>query len=338
MINKKKKLLNNLLVVGAGSIGKRHIANNLKFFENIDIADTREDRIKECQQKFKINLVFKDFNVALKKKKYDAVFITTPPHLHLKIAKLAVKNKSHILIEKPLGMNTKGWDNVSKICKKNKLVNYIAYCHRHINYTKKFKKFLTEKKIGKLLNGNLTWGSYFPDWHPWEKYWTYYMAKKKQGGGALMDESHGIDLIRYFFGEPKKIVAFVDKISNLNITADDNAFLLFKMKNRMLINLNFDIISKPTKCYLQINGSKGSLVWDRVNHEIKFYSDKKKKWSIFKYSKSDYLKMYKTQANYFIDCIKKRRKSNIDINDAIKTQKIIDKSFKSQKKGKLIYN
>ena len=48
--------------------------------------------------------------------------------------------------------------------------------------------------------------------------------------------------------------------------------------------------------------------------------------------------MYKTQANYFIDCIKKRRKSNIDINDAIKTQKIIDKSFKSQKKGKLIYN
>lgn len=330
--------LNKLLVVGVGSIGKRHIENNKNFFKKIDIVDNRIDRLNECEKKFSINEKFTNYKVALNKNKYNAVLITTPPHLHLEIAKIAVSKKAHILIEKPLGMSIKGWTHIHKYCQKNNLISYVAYCHRHINYTQKVKSLLNKKLIGKLLNANLVWGSYFPDWHPWEKYWSYYMAKKKQGGGALMDESHGIDLIRYFFGEPRKIFALVDKVSELKMTADDNAFLLFKMKNKMQISLNFDLISKPTQCYIRINGSKGSIIWDRDNHVVKVYSDKKKKWINYNYSKEDFLKMYKTQAKHFIDCIKKRKKPLIDIKDAIHTQKIIDKSFASQKLGKLINN
>ena len=186
------------------------------------------------------------------------------------------------------------------------------------------------------MNANLTWGSYFPDWHPWEKYWTYYMAKKSQGGGALMDESHGIDLIRYFFGEPKEIFAMVDKISNLKMSSDDNAFLMLRMKNNMLINLGFDLISKPTECKINVRGSNGSLIWDRDEHKIKYYSGRTKKWKILKYSKKDFLNMYKIQAKHFIESIIKRKKPIIDINDALKTQEIIDKAFVSQKTGKLI--
>ena len=43
--------------------------------------------------------------------------------------------------------------------------------------------------------------------------------KKAEGGGALLDESHGIDLIRYFFGEVKEVFAIVDKTSKLEISA-----------------------------------------------------------------------------------------------------------------------
>lgn len=332
----KKKKLNKLLVVGVGSIGKRHIDNNKNFFKSIDIADLREDRLQEANSKFKIHSMFKNYKIALNQNSYDAVLITTPPHLHLEIAKLAVKKKTHILIEKPLGMTIKGWKEISAKCKKLKLVNYVAYCHRHVNYSKILKKFLTKKKIGHLINANLIWGSFFPDWHPWEKYWSYYMAKKEQGGGALMDESHGIDLVRYFFGEPKEIFALVDKISNLKMTADDNAFLLFKMKNKMLINLSFDLVSKPNNCKIEIKGSKGTLIWNRDEHNLKFYSYKNKKWKIYKFSKKNFLDMYKKQAQHFVDSIYKKTKPIIDIEDAIKTQNIIDKCFLSQKTGKKI--
>ena len=46
--------------------------------------------------------------------------------------------------------------------------------------------------------------------------------------------------------------------------------------------------------------------------------------------------MYKKQAQHFVDSIYKKTKPIIDIEDAIKTQNIIDKCFLSQKTGKKI--
>ena len=59
------------------------------------------------------------------------------------------------------------------------------------------------------------------------------MAKKNQGGGALLDESHGIDLVRYLFGEVDSVFAKVGNFSDLEISSDDNAYLtlIFKEKN-----------------------------------------------------------------------------------------------------------
>ena len=173
----KKKL--RILVVGVGSIGRRHIENFKNYTKKIEIVDISKSRIRECYKKFEfINASYLSYKEAIEKNKYDAVLICTPPHKHLEIARLAAKNKINTFIEKPLGMNVKGWDTVIRLNKKHKLINYVAYCHRHINYIKLAKKFLKQKKIGKILSGYIRWGSYLPDWHPYEKYYNFYMAKK----------------------------------------------------------------------------------------------------------------------------------------------------------------
>ena len=91
---------------------------------------------------------------------------------------------------------------IAKICEKKELINYVAYCQRYINYTET-KRLYRSRNYRKNYQCEFRWGSYFPDWQPWEDYRNY-MAKKEQGGGALLDESHGLDLIRYFFGEASK--------------------------------------------------------------------------------------------------------------------------------------
>ena len=73
--------MKKILVIGTGSIGKRHIDNFSKFFDKIDIAEIRKDRQEETKKKFKINEVHDDYKIPLNKNKYDAVIITTPPHL-----------------------------------------------------------------------------------------------------------------------------------------------------------------------------------------------------------------------------------------------------------------
>ena len=233
----------SILIVGVGSIGKRHFSLFKKYFEKIDLCDVNLGRCKSIMKDNKkiINKIGSNFSKMISKNNYKVVCITTPPHMHLKIAELAIKSNANIFIEKPLGMNNKGWKKISLECKKKKLINFIAYCHRFIPYTKILKDILKSNKIGKVHFVNLRWGSYLPDWHPYEDYRSFYMSKKSQGGGALMDESHGIDLLRYLFGEIKSVYADVKNISELELSSDDAALLTLEFKNGINCHANFDL-------------------------------------------------------------------------------------------------
>jgi len=330
MINKK------ILVIGVGSIGKRHAKCFEKLNYEIDIVDISKKRIMEAKGKIKVVDSFIDYRQALSTKKYSGVLVCTPPHLHLEMSSQVIKKNCNLFIEKPLGMNTNGWAKLFDECKKKKIVNYVAFCHRHINYIRKSKKIILDGKIGKILTGNIIWGSYLPDWHPWEKYYNFYMAKKNEGGGALMDESHGIDLLRFLAGEVEDVHARVLNVSSLKITSDDLTVMNCRLKNKSVFQLNFDLISRVPRVSIEIIGTKGSLIIDRVLNQIKLYSSRKKKWSILQFSQNDLLRMYDDQAKYFIDCINKKHKNHQDIADGIKTQKIIDKAFESSKKKKIM--
>ena len=105
-----------LLIVGAGSIGKRHIRNALKIGlskENIIVVDTRKDRLEEVK-KLGIKLFFNDFDKAIKED-FDAGIICSPTSLHIKHSIKLAELKKHLLIEKPLASNLEGVKNLSKI-------------------------------------------------------------------------------------------------------------------------------------------------------------------------------------------------------------------------------
>ena len=330
----KKKIL----IVGLGSIGKRHLNNFSKYCKFIDVCDSRSDRLKDIREKFKVRNTFKDFNEAFKINKYDAVLICTPPSSHLKIAKIATKNKCSLFIEKPLGINVSGWKNISNQCKKNKIVNYVAYCHRFIPYTNFFKKLIINKKIiGKIFSGHLRWASYLPSWHPYEDYRKFYMSSKKLGGGALLDDSHGIDLIRYLLGDVKSVFGKVCNLSDLKMNSDDSVHGLINLKNKILITMSFELYETSPEISLKLTGSKGSIKWDRVKNLIEVYSKEKNKTKAFQFDLKNLMSMYDLQTKYFIDLLNGKHKNDLNnINYAINTQKIIDAFFKSSNSNKLV--
>ena len=92
-----------LLVVGTGSIGKRHIKNAISLGikpKNIFAVDTQKKRLKEVKI-LGLSKVFEDFEQALKED-FDAAIICSPTSLHISQSIKIAKMKKHILIEKPL--------------------------------------------------------------------------------------------------------------------------------------------------------------------------------------------------------------------------------------------
>ena len=59
--------MKSILVVGTGSIGRRHADNFSKYYQNIDIVDIRQDRIAEARQKLNIRNSYNNFRDPIKK-------------------------------------------------------------------------------------------------------------------------------------------------------------------------------------------------------------------------------------------------------------------------------
>ena len=215
----------------------------------------------------------------------------------------------------------------------------MAYCHRFIPYTQRLEKLVNKDKIiGKIFCGHLRWSSYLPYWHPHEDYRDFYMSKKTLGGGALLDDSHGIDLIRFLFGNIKSVFGKVKNLSNLDMSSDDSVHGILNLKNKILINMSFELYETLPEISLKLVGSNGSLKWDRVENKISIYNKKNKKLKVLKFDLKNCMSMYPKQAKYFIELLNRKKKNNMNnISYALNTQKTIDAFFKSSNLNKLIH-
>ena len=71
----------------------------------------------------------------------------------------------------------------------------VGYNLRYMKSLIKFREILSKKKIGKILSVRSEVGSYLPSWRKDTDYKKSVSAKKKLGGGVLLELSHDIDYL-----------------------------------------------------------------------------------------------------------------------------------------------
>ena len=111
--------MKKLLVIGLGSIGRRHA----KIFRNLGHeiygVDSRNDRVKQAEQEIDIKLTSSNLDEMLKNYEFDASLICTPPNSHTEIALKLAKKSINIFVEKPLANNDSKLDKLSDLCDSN---------------------------------------------------------------------------------------------------------------------------------------------------------------------------------------------------------------------------
>lgn len=309
-----------ILVVGYGSIGKRHI-KNLRNFQNIQIIILTKRKLDNFLKKEECQIV-NSIDDAIKEKP-DAALITniTSEHVDigLKLAKLGI----HLFIEKPLSNSFKKINQLEKIIKKEKIISQIGCNLRFHPCIKKIRELIAKEIIGKHFSVIVENGSYLPDWHPYENYKKSYAANEEKGGGVILTNIHEIDYLYWFFGKVKEVTAISGRISKLGIKGEDFSSIILKFNKNIMGEIHFDYFQRPSFRGCKIIGEKGTIIWDFEKNNVIVYNIKKKKWKThLKLKNYDNNIMYIKEIEHFLNCIKQNKNTINDIQEGIKVLKI----------------
>lgn len=242
-----------VLIIGFGSIGKRHydVLSQLSEVQNIDLVTKQNIENKICYKKLE---VVNNIN------QYDYFVIASETNKHfeqLKFLEQNVKNKL-FFCEKPLFESKKYLE-----IKNNKL--FIGYVLRFHPLLEKLKEFVKNEKI---LLVNAKCGQYLPSWRPNTDYKNCYSAKKEEGGGVLLDLSHELDYVQWLCGKINEIKSYQVKISDLEISSDDLTMLLGKTNQDILVNISIDYISKITHRKLLVETFEHTYELDFISNKL----------------------------------------------------------------------
>lgn len=324
------------LVIGCGSIGKRHISNLKQLgVEDVIVQDVSIARCQEVAQEFGIK-TFIDVEEAILQKP-EVALVCTPTSLHIQPAILAAQKGCHLFIEKPLSHSMQGVHELLNIVKKNNLITLVGCNMRFHPGVAGMKALLDKGKIGRVLCARLQGGSYLPDWHPWEDYRLSYSARKELGGGVILDGIHELDYIRWFLGEVEEVSCVAGKLSELEIETEDMAEILLKFSSGAVAEVHLDYLQRAYSRSCQLIGEEGTILWDFNENDIKYYLAESKEWQICPLEREpDVNRMYIEEMKHFIACLSGKENPAQDVFQGKKALQIALAARDSSARGRTI--
>lgn len=327
------------LVIGCGSIGKRHIGNLQSLGQEVLAVDPSETSRKTVEEKFNIK-TFDNLENALNEKP-DAVFICTPTSTHFDVASSALDH-AHVFVEKPVCVTLEHADKLKEKAKKNNRIVQVGYNLRYTTALKKVKELLVSGKIGKLISARLIFASYLPQWRPGTDYRKSYSANKSMGGGIILDASHELDYVCWLMGKPTSVTCVANKISNLDLDVEDNADIILVFENGSVANIHLDYLRQDYTRECELVGEKGTIICKldfkngKYTIEIKsFDSDKNiTQAELIAHDKLNPNDMYVEEVKAFIAAIEHNAKASPDLEDGVLALAISLKALEASEKEK----
>jgi predicted dehydrogenase len=248
-----------LLIVGAGSIGTRHLRNLGELgVQNVVVHRTGEGRRREAY--LPDVTIETDLERALARRPV-AVVVCNPTALHVSTALAAAERGCHLLVEKPLSDSLDGVAQLQAAVRDRGLTAVMGFQFRFHPALRQIRDWLRAGEIGDIVSVRAHWGEYLPGWHPGEDYRGSYSARRELGGGVVLTLCHPFDYLRWLVGEVSEVTALTAQGAGLELNVEDTAHVLLRFANGALGSVTLDYAERPSSHELHIVGRRGTIRW-----------------------------------------------------------------------------
>ena len=312
----------SFLVIGCGSIGRRHTANLVSLgAHNVTIFDPATERQKRLASELSLDAVH-SLDEAWERKP-DVVIVAVPTSLHLALALEAARRGCHLFIEKPLSDRLDNIDGLLEMVRTRELVTLVGCNMRWHPGLSMVKELVSEETVGRVIAARVEVGQYLPDWHPWEDYRQGYSARKDLGGGVILDAIHEIDYVRWLLGEVAVVTCVAGKYSRLEIETEDVAAMLLRFENGAVGEIHLDYVQRAYSRTCQIIAEEGTIHWDYTAGMVRWYLARDKSWHFFAnprgWTPND---MYLDEMRHFLSCLRGTEHPMLNVFDAARVLKV----------------
>ena len=248
------------LIVGTGSVGRRHAKNLVSLGAKVACFDPRADRLEEARRAVPELVATYDHLEAALADTADlaGAVVCSPPSFHAPQAIQFLERGIPVLLEKPVSPDLTSARRLERAVNAASVPLLLGYTYRWWPPFVDLRQRLRSGEIGPPRHARIVMSAHLADWHPWERYQDFFMASQELGGGALLDESHFIDLMLWLFGAPDAILGRTEHLSDLEITTDDTVDLIAVYRERLRVNIHLDLYGRPHEKSVTVVGEKGT--------------------------------------------------------------------------------
>lgn len=298
--------MERILIVGHGSIGKRHLRIVRECLPDADIHVLRHQHftdVPEFADGCFRNLV--DACAFLP----QAAIIANPAPFHLDSAIALAEIGCHLLVEKPIADTSAGVERLLREVSARGVVLQVGYNLRFLPSLEQFRDHVRGGAIGRVLSVRCEIGQFLPSWRPDTDYRQGVSARRELGGGVLLELSHELDYLRWILGDVVWVTAWLGRQSALDVNVEDTAhlilgFLCDASGRSPVAALSLDFIRHDTTRMCTVIGEKGSLRWNGLTNEVEGRGPGSAAWDRVLHYVSQRDDSYRAQLLHFLACVR----------------------------------
>lgn len=334
-------------LIGCGRIATNHVKavlnNGLEFAAVCDVDQQQMENLlaKHGLEKDHFIARYTDYRKMVEEVQPELVGIATESGVHAQIALYCIDHGVNCIIEKPIAMSMKDADEIVRRSEEKGVKVSACHQNRFNIAVQETRKALEAGRFGKLSHGSVhvRWNrnkSYY-DQAPWRGRWA-------SDGGALMNQCiHGIDLLRWMFGdEVEEVYGQTRQQFHHYLEAEDVGMAVVKFKNGAIATIEgtTNVYPQNLEETLYIFGEKGTVkiggkstnnidVWDFADEEARDDANKGLKEATSNVYGNGHTSLYADM----IDAIKHDRKPYVDAAAGRNALELVLAIYKSQKEG-----
>lgn len=182
-------------IIGAGRISRNHLdaIRSIAQLEAVGIADINQESARLIAAEFQLN-AYTDYCEMVQREKPDIIVITLPHYLHKEAAVWCAEQGCHILLEKPMALNSQECTEIIDAAFLNNVKLAVGHTQHYIAENIRAKQIIKEGTLGNLVMiHDVRHDYYYSSSRP-----AWFFEKAKSGGGIFMNfGSHSVDKIQW---------------------------------------------------------------------------------------------------------------------------------------------